>query len=417
MKHTRLLNCCLAVPDTTFRQQADYLNSSGMAAAGYRTMIIQECITLAGHRDANGVPQPDPKKFPYGIKGLCDYIHSKGLLCGIYTDVGPKTCAGWEGSFNHDEIDAKTYAEWCACQCNHVSQRSLPRRGATGRLVHVAPWASCLAGRLVGRYASPRLTACPHAHAGASTLWRRTRATTQRPPRIRTRRMDSPFRTLNCTVECGMHLTRLGVPLSSTCVSKAKRTCKNGGQRPGICGAPQAISADRGTRPGAESFATFTAIHATRTRRWWGRGKTQTVRVSSIALGCAAGNADILAERRVSTALVYLDLPALSMRSVAQQHWVIMLLTHVGCACLRTVLEVGMEGLTELEWRTHFSLWAMAAAPLWVGIDMTKMPAAALQIFCELPVSTQQTAQVIVVHSSSFHLPLTVPAMLGASCQ
>jgi hypothetical protein len=108
----------------------------------------------------------------------------------------------------------------------------------------------------------------------------------------------------------------------------------------------------------------------------------------------------------VSTALVYLDLPALTMRSVAQQHWVIMLLTHVGCACLRTVLEVGMEGLTELEWRTHFSLWAMAAAPLWVGIDMTKMP-----------VSTQQTAQVIVVNASSFHLPLTFPAMLGASCQ
>lgn len=108
------------MPDTTFRQQADYLNSSGMAAAGYRTMIIQECITLAGHRDANGVPQPDPKKFPYGIKGLCDYIHSKGLLCGIYTDVGPKTCAGYEGSFNHDEVDAKTYAEWCAAIATYL---------------------------------------------------------------------------------------------------------------------------------------------------------------------------------------------------------------------------------------------------------------------------------------------------------
>ena len=74
-------------------------------------MIIQECITLAGHRDASGVPQPDPKKFPFGIKGLCDYIHSKVLLCGIYTDVGPKTCAGWEGSYNHEQVDAKTYAE------------------------------------------------------------------------------------------------------------------------------------------------------------------------------------------------------------------------------------------------------------------------------------------------------------------
>jgi hypothetical protein len=42
-----------------------------------------------------------------------------------------------------------------------------------------------------------------------------------------------------------------------------------------------------------------------------------------------------------------------------------------------------MAGLSELEWRTHFSLWAMAAAPLWVGIDMMKMPETALQIFSE----------------------------------
>ena len=45
------------------------------------------------------------------------------------------------------------------------------------------------------------------------------------------------------------------------------------------------------------------------------------------------------------------------------------------------MLEVGMPGLSETEWQVHFSLWAMAAAPLWIGIDMTKMPAAALAIF------------------------------------
>ena len=52
-------------------------------------------------------------KFPGGgVKCLCDYIHSKGLLCGIYTDVGPRTCAGYEGSFGHEQIDAATYAAW-----------------------------------------------------------------------------------------------------------------------------------------------------------------------------------------------------------------------------------------------------------------------------------------------------------------
>ena len=102
-----------------------------MRDAGYDIIIIQECITKAGgcrtvdsfmfvhfifinlgHRDANGVPQPDPKKFPHGIKDLVDYIHSKKLRAGIYTDVGPQTCAGYEGSYNHDAIDALTYAQW-----------------------------------------------------------------------------------------------------------------------------------------------------------------------------------------------------------------------------------------------------------------------------------------------------------------
>jgi alpha-galactosidase len=68
---------------STIMAQADALNASGLAAAGYRTIIIQECITQPGHRDAQGVPQPDPVKFPGGIKPLCDYVHSKGLLCGI----------------------------------------------------------------------------------------------------------------------------------------------------------------------------------------------------------------------------------------------------------------------------------------------------------------------------------------------
>src|SRR5690348_18159925 len=50
-------------------------------------------------------------KFP-DMKGLCDYVHSKGLKIGTYSGPGPETCAGYEGSFGHDEQDAKTYAEW-----------------------------------------------------------------------------------------------------------------------------------------------------------------------------------------------------------------------------------------------------------------------------------------------------------------
>lgn len=31
---------------------------------------------------------PDPKTFPSGIKALADYVHSKGLKLGIYSDAG-----------------------------------------------------------------------------------------------------------------------------------------------------------------------------------------------------------------------------------------------------------------------------------------------------------------------------------------
>eukprot|EP01084_Bolivina_argentea_P189707 326186_1 len=98
--------------DTTIRQQAKAMVDLGLKDVGYEILIIQECIVKAGDRNASGILQPDPIKFPYGIPNLVDYIHSLGLKAGIYTDVGPETCAGYEGSYNHEVIDAKTFADW-----------------------------------------------------------------------------------------------------------------------------------------------------------------------------------------------------------------------------------------------------------------------------------------------------------------
>ena len=63
-----------------------------------------------GTRDANGEIQTN-EKFP-DMKALADYVHAKGLKLGIYSSPGPKTCAGYEGSFGHEEQDARTWAEW-----------------------------------------------------------------------------------------------------------------------------------------------------------------------------------------------------------------------------------------------------------------------------------------------------------------
>ncbi|HEY2467526.1 MAG TPA: hypothetical protein VGI45_06765 [Terracidiphilus sp.] len=89
--------------ESTIHAIADSLVSSGMKDAGYRYLIIQECIVPAGHRAPDGTLLPDPRKFPHGIPDLVTYIHQKGLKAGIYTDVGPLTCAGYEGSFNHED--------------------------------------------------------------------------------------------------------------------------------------------------------------------------------------------------------------------------------------------------------------------------------------------------------------------------
>jgi len=98
------------VSDSLIRGTADAMVSSGMRDAGYRYVVIDDCWQVA--RAANGTIVADSARFPLGIKALADYVHSKGLLFGIYTDAGTKTCQGRPGSLGHEEQDARTYAAW-----------------------------------------------------------------------------------------------------------------------------------------------------------------------------------------------------------------------------------------------------------------------------------------------------------------
>ena len=235
-------------------------HSTGMRDAGYNIIIIQECITKTGHRDANGVPQPDPVKFPHGMKNLVDYIHSKGLKAGIYTDVGPRTCAGYEGSYGHEQIDALTYAQWgidfieedaCNKPAGHLYKDLYARMrdaivDAHKQTGHPMMFYMCVWG-------SERVYEWGPSHG---TLWRTTGD---------------------------------------------------------IC------------PPGHASW-----------NRMLGNFRGDTRFPNATAPG---GWQD------------------------------------------PDMLVVGMSGLTPLEWRTHFSLWAMAAAPLWAGIDVSNLPPGALQVF------------------------------------
>lgn len=99
--------------ENTIREQADALVASGMRELGYRYVLIQECI--APRRNLEGSLFVDPVRFPHGLKALVDFIHERNLKAGVYTDVGPHTCFGppyYQGSFDHEDIDAQTFASW-----------------------------------------------------------------------------------------------------------------------------------------------------------------------------------------------------------------------------------------------------------------------------------------------------------------
>jgi hypothetical protein len=100
-------------------QQARALVDTGMAAAGYQYVVMDDCFQ-AYARDHQGRLQGHPFRFPNGIKYLADEIHALGLKFGIYSVPGSLTCAQQYddyhglnlGSINREEIDAIAFAEW-----------------------------------------------------------------------------------------------------------------------------------------------------------------------------------------------------------------------------------------------------------------------------------------------------------------
>ena len=92
-------------------ETADAMVAEGLLEKGYEYLVIDDCWSLK-ERDENERLVADPVKFPHGMKAVADYVHSKGLKFGMYSCAGNLTCAGYPGSFEHEFIDAETFAEW-----------------------------------------------------------------------------------------------------------------------------------------------------------------------------------------------------------------------------------------------------------------------------------------------------------------
>ena len=108
------------ITDVMMREAADLMVSSGMADVGYQYVSIDDCwmnapkyddpLRVGPLRDDEGRILCN-KHFP-DMPALTDYIHAYGLKAGIYTSPGPRTCAGFAGTYQHEAQDAATFAEW-----------------------------------------------------------------------------------------------------------------------------------------------------------------------------------------------------------------------------------------------------------------------------------------------------------------
>ncbi len=98
------------INEDLIKKTADAMVEKGMLEAGYKYLVIDDCWQTS--RDKEGNIIADAKKFPSGIKALVDYVHSKGLKFGIYSDAGTKTCQGRPGSRGYEFQDARQYAKW-----------------------------------------------------------------------------------------------------------------------------------------------------------------------------------------------------------------------------------------------------------------------------------------------------------------
>ena len=98
------------INEQLIRETADAMVEGGFRDAGYKYIFIDDL--WQGGRDRQNNIIPDPVKFPNGIKALADYVHSKGLKLGIYSDAAQLTCGGWTASLGFEEQDARTFASW-----------------------------------------------------------------------------------------------------------------------------------------------------------------------------------------------------------------------------------------------------------------------------------------------------------------
>ncbi|KIJ12200.1 alpha-galactosidase [Paxillus involutus ATCC 200175] len=98
------------VNESLIIQTAQYMKEYGLLDVGYKYVNLDDCWAMK-NRSSTGEVVSDTTRFP-DMKNLTDQLHALGFYAGIYSDSGWFTCAGYPGSFMHEEQDALTFQSW-----------------------------------------------------------------------------------------------------------------------------------------------------------------------------------------------------------------------------------------------------------------------------------------------------------------
>ncbi len=109
------------INEDLIKSQADAMVEKGLFEAGFNHINIDDGF-FGGRNTETGELLIHPTRFPNGLKPVADYIHSKGLKAGIYSDAGANTCGNYYngdnlsvnvGFYNYDQRDADFYFKTC----------------------------------------------------------------------------------------------------------------------------------------------------------------------------------------------------------------------------------------------------------------------------------------------------------------
>ncbi len=100
------------IDEKTVLESVDAFVKLGLKDYGYEYIVIDDCWSEKQRDPVTDKLVARHDRFPSGMKAIGDYIHERGLKFGMYSCTGVRTCADFPGSFDHEYLDANTFAEW-----------------------------------------------------------------------------------------------------------------------------------------------------------------------------------------------------------------------------------------------------------------------------------------------------------------